>query len=298
MKGVRLGHRRVPPYLLLLAPATLYVVATTAYPVANTIYISFTDLRWDRLDVRNVGLENYAYLLDWPVTWQSLRASVIFVAWTVALQVLLGLLGALSLNRKARGTGFVRGVAILPWILPGVVVAVLFRLMFSSTNIGIVNIVMSWFGLPAQNWLADPGYAMAILIIAATWHGIGFSLILILAALQTVPKDYYEAAAIDGANRLQELRSITLPLIRPTILFVVIMQSAFNLNEVGIVFGLTRGGPGRATEVLGLSVYQQGFEFFEAGLGSAMAVMLLLINVAMTILYLRVMRGEERPLDA
>lgn len=284
---------KAKPYHYLLAPAALYVGLATTYPAIYTVYIGMTNLRWDRPTFRFIGLDNYTYLFQWAPFWNMVRNTLVFAGFATSLSLILGFAIALLLNRNLPGRTLIRGVAVIPWVLPLIVVAAFFRMVFSPSRIGLVNLMLTSLQLPLQSWLTNPVYAMAILIGTQVWNAFGFPMVLCLARLQTVPEELYEAAIIDGASGVQVLANITIPLIRSTLAFAAIMLSASNLNLIAGAYGLTRGGPGRATEVLALAIYKQGFEYYEAGVASAIATILLIVNILLTMLYIRILIGRE-----
>jgi len=277
---------------LLIAPSVIYVIAISIYPAVYGLYISLTNMRLDMPISSFVGFANYIRLFNWTPFFQILANSFIFAAGTVALQIIIGLLLALALSYPTKIRGFMRSLAVMPWAWPAVSIGVLFTFVFSSTRLGILNILLNYLNYPPVSWLGAPFSAMLALILTDAWRGIAFATIMFLAALQSISPTYYEASKVDGAGPLQELWHITLPLITPVLLIVMIMASAAAFNTIAIVISLTRGGPGRATEVLALAVYKQMFENYDAGLGASIAVILLAINIILTVIYLRVLRGR------
>jgi multiple sugar transport system permease protein len=186
-----------------------------------------------------------------------------------------------------------RSIAILPWIIPAVIIGLMFQQLFNGSRLGIMNTLIAEFGFAARGWLSSPAEAMAVMILATVWRGVPLSIILQLGGLQTIDRQLYEAAAIDGAGRWQTLRHVTLPSLKPILTINLILATAGTLNHVDIPLALTGGGPGRATEVLALSIYKQGFEQLDAGYAAAIATLILVLNLALTIAYLRILRSRE-----
>jgi len=280
-------------YLFFIMPAVLIVLGLTAYPAAYGVWVSFTNLHFAYPDSRFVGFDNYVRLATWPALPRVLFNTVIFVGSVVVLQLGLGLLIALLLNKALRGRQLMRSIAILPWVIPGIIIALMFQQFFNGSRLGIMNTVIGYFGLPSRSWFSDPTQSMAILIFAVVWRGVPLSIILQLGGLQTIARELYEAAAIDGASRWQALRYVTIPSLKPILLINVIMATSGTLNHVDIPLALTGGGPAGATEVLALSIYKQGFEVLDAAYASTIATVILLINLLLTIVYLRLLRMKN-----
>lgn len=277
-------------YLLFIMPAILVVLGFTAYPALYGIWISLTNLHFAYPDSRFVGLDNYIRFFTWPALPQVVGNTVVFVTAVVVVQLSLGLMIALLLNKLVFGRRLMRSIAILPWVIPAVIIGLMFQQLFSGSKLGIMNTVIAMFGLESRSWLSDPGQSMAIMIGALVWRGVPLSIILQLGGLQTIGKELYEAAAIDGASRWQVLRHITIPSLKPILLINLIMATSGTLNHVDIPLALTGGGPGRATEVLSLSLYNQGFQVLDAAYASTIATVILAINLILTVAYLRVLR--------
>ncbi len=291
--GDTIVKRARAPYLWFIAPAIGFVTAFTVYPSLYGIYLSLTDLHFGYQGSRFVWFDNYARLAKWPQLAPVVRNTAVFVFSTVALQMSLGLLAALVLQKRVRGTAVARTVAILPWALPAIVIGLMFNRMVSGSKLGILNYLLSQFGASPRAWLADPTLAMVILVSALVWRGTALSIILQLGGLQTIPEEVHEAARIDGAGPVATLLRVTLPMLRQSLLVNLIMASAGTFNHVDIPLSLTGGGPQGATEMLSLSVYQQGFQILNAGFAATIATFVLILNVGLTIVYLRVLRERE-----
>ena len=277
-------------YLFFIMPAILVVLGFTAYPALYGMWISLTNLHFAYPDSRFVGLDNYVRFFTWPALPQVATNTVIFVTSVVALQLSLGLMIALLLNKLVFGRRLMRSIAILPWVIPAVIIGLMFQQLFSGSKLGIMNTVIAMFGFEPRSWLSNPSESMAIMIASLVWRGVPLSIILQLGGLQTIGKELYEAASIDGASRWQVLRYITIPSLKPILLINLIMATSGTLNHVDIPLALTGGGPGRATEVLSLSLYNQGFQVLDAAYASTIATVILIINLILTVAYLRVLR--------
>jgi multiple sugar transport system permease protein len=191
------------------------------------------------------------------------------------------------------GRRFMRSVAILPWVIPAVIIGLMFQQLFNGSRLGIMNTVIGYFGFPSRSWLSTPTDAMVVMIGALVWRGVPLSIILQLGGLQTIREELYEAAAIDGATKWQMLRYVTIPSLRPILLINLIFATSGTLNHIDIPLSLTGGGPGRATEVLALSLYKQGFQQLDAGLAATIGTVILIINLVMIVAYLRILRTRE-----
>jgi ABC-type sugar transport system permease subunit len=279
-------------YLMFITPAIVIVLGLTAYPALYGVYVSFTNLHLAFPEARFVWFANYVKLASWPALPQVLANTAIFVAAVGLLQLGFGLLVALLLNKAIFGRRFMRSIAILPWVIPGIIVALMYQQFFSGSRLGIMNTIIGYLGLPSRSWFSDPTQAMVVMILVLVWRATPLSVMLQLSALQTVPRELYEAAGIDGASPWQRLRHVTLPALKPILLINVIMVTSGTLNHVDIPLALTGGGPGRATEVLALSIYKQGFEVLDAAYASTISTVILAVNLILTILYLRVLRNR------
>ena len=289
--GAALVSDRVLPYLLV-APAVLLVFALTIYPTVYVLFISFTDWNLMRTVTKTVGLKNYIDLLGDDLAIRALGNTVIFLLGSLALILALGLALALALNEPVRFRTFFRSTVVLPWALTAVVVGVMWRWILLS-DIGIVNYMLSGLGINVSFFLS-PGLALATMIIVEVWRSTGYGMILVLAGLQGIDGTLYEAARIDGAGFWRALRHITLPLLVPTLLVATILLSIRSVNLIDIPLVVTGGGPARMTETLGLYMWKESFSFHHIGYGSAVAIVMLAINLLLTVLYIRTLSRERR----
>lgn len=280
-------------FLWFITPAVLVVLAFTAYPAIYGVFISFTNMHFAYPDWRVVGFDNYLRFFSWSALPQIAFNTVVFVGSVVVLQLSLGLSIALLLNKAIFGRRLFRSIAILPWVIPAVIIGLMFQQLFSGSQLGIMNTVIGYFGFEPRSWLANPAEAMMVMIFSLVWRGVPLSIILLLGGLQTIGKELYEAASIDGASRWQQLRFITIPSLKPILLITIILVTSGTLNHIDIPLALTGGGPGRATEVISLSLYKQGFQVLDAAYASTIATVVLLINLVLTIVYLRLLRRRD-----
>jgi multiple sugar transport system permease protein len=273
--------------LLLVAPAAIYLVAFSVFPLVYSLGISFFDWSQTTSTFTFIGLDNYARLAADPVFWQAAVNTAILVIAAVAIQVVLGTALALFFDLHLRGSWFVRGVLILPMLLTPVVVGLMWRALLNP-DWGMVNWVLGELGLPQPLWLADPKLALITLVLVDSWQWTPFIMVIVFARLQALPRDVFEASAVDGAGRVATLRQVTLPLLAPAIVFAAVFRSIDAFRSFDVVFGLTYGGPGRLTTTISFYAWETGFSFTRYGYASAIAyVMVVVATVAFTILAAR-----------
>jgi ABC-type sugar transport system permease subunit len=269
----------------------LFLVVFKFVPMVEAFYLSLTN--FDLLSAPSfIGLENYVRLLEDPLFHQSIRVTVYYVLGTSSLIWFLSLGLALVFNAPLPGRDVLRTVYFMPTIVPVVVYAIIWLFMFHPY--GLLNVGLQTLGLRGFNWLADAGAILPGLILSSTWRFVPYFMVIYLAGLQNIPQELYEAAAIDGASRLQGFSFITLPLLRPTILLVVIVSIILMSKVFTNVLIITGGGPNGATRVLSLFIYQTGFQYFKMGLASAASIFLLFGTMVFTLIQLRLFREDDR----
>lgn len=286
-------------YLFLL-PAFVCLVIVCFVPMAQGIRASFQIFNLYRPGVRfGVGFQQYAQLLSDPVFVRAFWQSWYFTLGSVAGQCLLGMIAALLLNQNIWFRGFFRGMLLIPWVVPGALAAMMFGLLFTST--GLVNTMLGNLGIPQllgierfYPWLSNPATAMPTIIITNVWKGFPFFAVMFLAALQSIPKELYEAARVDGASELQMFRHVTLPGIAPTILVSTLLGTIWTFNNIDLIYVLTTGGPYFSTMTLAMFAYNQGFGRGNIGYASALGVVILLQMAVITVVYLAAYRRLER----
>ncbi|TAM63755.1 MAG: sugar ABC transporter permease [Rhodanobacter sp.] len=284
---------------LFLAPALLVLGVFFILPVIAALGLSLTDYDLYALaDIHNlrfVGLHNYWALLHRPLFWSALGNTFYFVAVGVPLSIAASLVAALLLNSPlARIRPFFRTVLFAPVVTTVVAVAVIWRYLF-NTRYGLVNYGLAEIGIHPIDWLGDPHWAMPTIIAFAVWKNFGYNMIIIMAGLQAIPPDLYEAARIDGASAPRQFWHITLPLLRPTMMLVVILTVAGYFQLFAEPYVMTEGGPLQSTVSVLYLMYQDGFKWWNLGTASAVAFMLFLIIFAVTTLLLRLARRGEHP---
>ena len=270
-------------------PAVVFFAIFNFYAIGYALYLSFTS--WDLLTPpRWIGFANYTALLSEPNFLSSLGITLRYTFETVVPLILLSLGLALLLNQRVRFSGLYQVIYFVPVVIPAVVAAIIWGLLFRPS--GVVNNAVGVVGVDPLPWLASAEYALHAIVIVSVWGGFGYATLILLAGLQSIPPEYGEAAAIDGASRWRIVKDITLPLLAPRLLFVTATSVAALLTSFVVPFVMTNGGPGTATRVLPLLIYQTGFQFLHAGQASAMAFVLLLITLVFTAVQFRLFGRE------
>jgi len=271
-------------YLFLL-PSIFILLAIGIYPTAYTIYTSLHDSTLIKSG-EFVGLSNYANILSNGRFWNSMYVSALFVAGCAGLELIVGLGLALLLNREFKGRSVARVLLILPMVSTPVVVGILFRLLYDA-DFGAINYFLNLVGIPNHPWLGDPSTALPALVMADVWEWSPFMMVILLAGLQALPRDPFEAAVIDGASRIQIFRYLTLPMLKRTLLIGLLLRTVDSFKEFDKIYVTTLGGPGTTTEVASLYVYKVGFVFLRIGDAAAMAIIMLIIVMMVSNLYLK-----------
>ncbi|UCD82559.1 MAG: sugar ABC transporter permease [Desulfobacterales bacterium] len=277
-------------YFFIL-PALLLLVVILGFPAVVAVLQSFNIL-W--VPEPSFNTKSYVRLLDDAEFRASVANTVIFVGTTVGFHLLIGLAVALLLNLEIRNKHFFRVVAILPWTVPDVIGGLIWRFMFDTLP-GIVNAVLLKTGLATEpiDWLGNPALAFPCVIFAEVWRGYPYVMLILLAGLQAIPKDMYEAAEIDGASRLARFFYITLPNLKFMFIIATILDIIWECRLFGMVYSMTGGGPGYSSQVLSLLTYKHYFIFFNSPYASAIAVVLALIMLLISIPYLRMTMRQE-----
>lgn len=279
---------------LFVAPNLAAVAVFMLFPLGFSLYMSFQN--WDLFSPpKFVGLRNFAGLFTSdPLFVIAVRNTVLYTVGTIVPTVLISLAVAGLLNRKLKGIGFFRTVAFLPLAVSSVVMAIVWQFVFNTDN-GLLNIMLGWIGIGPIPWLVEPKWAMASLCLVSVWRSVPFATVILLAAMQGVPDTLYEAARLDGAGELRQFVSITVPMIRGALSFVVVISIIHAFQAFDLVYVLTgrNGGPETGTYVLGIMLYQHAFSFLEFGYASALAWVMFAILLVVTVLQLRLTRRRS-----
>ncbi len=261
---------------VMLAPSLVFLAAFTYWPIARSLIYGFFDVQLGSTEIFYVGWENYQRLWHDALFWQSLRNTVVYMVVTVPTSIGLALVLAVALDRKLRGTSLYRSVFFYPVMVPSVAAGMVWVFLYAP-GYGPINGLMELLGLPKLEWLYDRQWALPAIIFMSIWKYAGYFMLILLAALQLVPRDLYEAARLDGVSGFRQLVHITVPLISPTLYFVVIIGVLHSYQIFDYVFVMTQGGPADATNVLTFYIYQNAFQFQDIGTASAIANILLLV---------------------
>ena len=280
-------RRRFDPagYLFLL-PSLLAFAIFIAFPVAASFALTFTS--WDILTPpRFVGLRNYQYMISGdPLFWKVVGNTLYYAFVSVPLTIACALGLALALNQKLRGVTIYRSLYFLPVVSSIIAVAIVWRWIYDG-EWGLLNWLLSFVGIPRQNWLFDPVLAMPAVIVMNVWKNMGYTMVIFLAGLQGISEIYYEAAKIDGANAFQRFRSITLPLLSPVMLFVVVISVINSVQAFGAIYIMTKGGPLDATNVLVYHLYFKAFQELQMGYAATLAWVLFAFLFVITFVQMR-----------
>ncbi|MBV8351345.1 MAG: sugar ABC transporter permease [Verrucomicrobia bacterium] len=279
---------------LLLLPCLLLIGALVIYPALYSVYLSLTNASLVGVAAthpRFVGPGNYLRLFGDGGFWHSLVVTLWFVLGSAVIgQFLLGLGSALLLRRPLRFKNLINSIILLPNAVPEVVAGYIWISMLAGGEQSTLNRLLGLLGIPSVQWLER--FPLVMIIVANTWRGIASAMILMMAGLSAVPPEICEAARIDGASPRQIFRFITLPLIMPTIFLYMLVSTVTTISIFGFIYALTRGGPGNATEIIGIYIYNQSFTAFQLGYGSAVAVVTLVISIAIGLFYVRALKVQ------
>ncbi len=277
----------------LALPAFVFIIVGIIYPTGYLLYNSTTAWSLTRLDLGQtfIGVDNYGKLLADPRFYSSLRITAIFTIATTSIQTVLGVTLALLLNRNIRGEGLVRTLLLIPWLVAPFISGFNFRFMMAP-NIGVIAQIMESLGFDAivqASILGNPRTALSALILAHVWNGVPGTMLVVTGGLKTIPEELYLAARVDGADRWQILRYITLPLVSYAILISAFLTTLFIFKAFEMIFIMTGGGPGDSTEVLAVYQYWVGIRSLKIGYGSSIAMVQLLVAFIVSIIYARLM---------
>lgn len=284
---------RLTPYALV-APAVAVLGVTLLYPILYNVYTSF--FRWNLLEspapTRWAGLENYAATLGSPAVWNALGVTARFTVLAVGLEFALGLGLALLLSTPVAGRAVWRTLLLVPLMATPLVVGLIWSLMWHS-DYGVVNYLTSLLGFNSVAWLADPATAFAAILATEVWTSTAFVYLILLGAMQILPAEPYEAATVDGASYWQQVRFITLPLLRPAILVALLFRTVFALRMFDQVWALTKGGPESATETVSVLIYKAAFQNLEVSQAATISVILLLLSSLFAFALIRTLYRRE-----
>jgi multiple sugar transport system permease protein len=283
----RLARQRARTAYLLLAPALAFFALMFFYPLGAELTTSaFSGVRADEF----VGFGNYTKALTDPVARHAFLVTLQFAVGVVVVSLVLGIAAAVILNQRLRGRLVFRGILLVPYLTSVAIVGLLWRNILDP-ELGILNRLLGSAGLPEQNWLNE--HPVATIVAIAVWQDIGYATLLFIAGLQGIPETYYEAARVDGATPWQRFRHVTLPLLVPTTVFVSVIGTITALQQFALPYLVTDGGPGDASDLYVLRVYETAFSFRDFGYASALSYLLLIVILALSIVQLRAGRRDH-----
>jgi multiple sugar transport system permease protein len=284
------NNKKILPYFLII-PTLLWLAFTIFYPIFDGIRLSFFDVKIPIIGRESnfIFLDNYIAMFKNYDFWQSLRVTVVYTVLFVAGTITIGILIALLLNMKFKGRAVVRALVIIPWAMPYVVAVLVWRWMLDY-QFGVINYILKdvfhLISTPIE-WIGDPKIAIFTVALIAIWKEFPIPAVMYLAGLQTIPRDLYEAAEVDGANPRQRFFHITLPLLKPVNVIVILLLTIWAFKRVIVIYVLTKGGPARSTETLVIQSYLEGFKFFNMSYGAAIGTFMLIVSLFISIFYLR-----------
>ena len=279
--GSNRGREAIEAYILIL-PTILGLIVFTASPVLASLYYSFT--RWNLLSTPKwQAFDNYIELItEDPLFWITIKNTAYYVLGTVPTGTVLALFLAIALNQKIRFVAVFRTIYFLPVVSSVVAISVLWLWLYQS-DFGLINELLRFMGFRGVRWLSSVTWAMPAIMIMSIWHGLGYNIVIFIAGLQGIPQDYYEAATVDGANSWHKFVNITIPLLSPVTFFVLTLSVINSFQVFAQAYVMTRGGPVNATKTIVYYLFQQGFENFHMGYASALAYVLFVIIVSLTL---------------
>ncbi|MGZ9221760.1 MAG: carbohydrate ABC transporter permease [Anaerolineales bacterium] len=277
-----------------IAPAFIVLIVVLLYPLGYALWLSFHQwtLRTFKQGIPFIGFENYAELFSNPDFLNSIKTTITFVILAISFEFILGMALALVLNQELKGKGLFRSLILLPMMCTNVVIGLMWRLLLNY-QYGLVNYYLGQLGFLPVEWLSSPKVAMASVVLVDVWNTTSFVALMLLAGLQSLPEEPYEAAKIDGASGIQIFFFLTLPLLKPIILVTLLWRFIDTFRIFDVIYLLTAGGPARVTETVSIYIYRYGFQSFNLGVSAAASFIMLLIMLGIAGMLARAIRKEE-----
>ncbi|MGL6200625.1 MAG: carbohydrate ABC transporter permease [Lachnospiraceae bacterium] len=286
--------KKMQPWLFLI-PVLLVLLLLFGYPLINSVIMAFQNYKLTQPDnIYFTGFENFMKLFGDSDSLMIIKNSIIYVVVSVIGQSLLGLILAVALKKQFRGRGLYQSIVFLPWAFSGFVVGLIFRWSFNG-EYGVLNDILMKLGLIDGKlaWLGTPGLSLAVIIIAMIWMGIPFFAIMILAALQSIPTDVYEAADVDGCGTIRQFFQITLPYIKPTLITTILLRTIWIFNSFDLIVIITAGGPANSSQTLPAYMYSKAFGTYDFGFAAALGVALMIILALYALIFLKVTKYDK-----
>ncbi len=280
---------------LLVSPAVLCIILVAFFPIGRTIYLSMFKMKLQFINLKQfVGLDNYITLANDPRFWKSIYNTLFFVFTSVSIEFVIGMAMALVMNREFRGRSAVRAAILVPWAIPTVVSAMMWSFIYND-QLGVLNDILLKLHLidSYKTWLGNASTAIWAAITADVWKTSPYVGLLLLAGLQVIPQELYEAATVDGASKIRQFITVTLPLLKPTILVTLLLRTLDSFRVFDIIFVLTGGGPANSTETISVYTYKTLFRNLDFGMGSAMAVSMFICVMIISLFYQKIL-GAKR----
>ncbi len=280
---------------ILVTPSLLLLIIIGMIPIIITVSYSFQyKVLTDPLNNHFVGLSNYMALFKSNVVIESFKNTMVFGVLSIIFQLIVGFIGALFMCNARRGVGLVRTAVLIPWAIPGIIVAYMFSAMFND-QLGVINRILQTFGIISTpiSWLTNKNWAMLVVVIADTWKQFPYIALMLLAGMQTIPGELYEAAKVDGAGAIRSFFRITLPNLKSVILIILLFRTMGALRIFDIIFGITGGGPSNSTATLLYQAYKYLFGDMNFGLGSALSTVITLLILFFSIIYIKVFKTDD-----
>lgn len=279
----------------MIAPSVILLIIIGIIPILITVSYSFQyKVLTDPLNTHFIGLENYMTLFKSDIVMESFKNTMVFALLSIVFQLIVGFIGAFLMSNAKRGVGLVRTAVLIPWAIPGIIVAYMFSFMFND-QLGVINQLLQTVGIISKPiaWLTNKGYAMLAVVLADTWKQFPYVALMLLAGLQTIPEELYESAKVDGAGRIRMFFSITLPNLKSVLLIVLLFRTMGALRIFDIIFGITGGGPANSTATLLYQAYKYLFGDMNFGLGSALSTVITIIILIFSIIYIKVLKTDD-----
>jgi len=280
---------------LSIAPAILLIGGVGIIPILITFTYSFQyRVLTDPLNIHFVGLDNYIKLLTDPSFWEVFKNTAVFAILSMTVELFVGLTAALFMNSAKRYVGIIRTIILIPWAIPGIIIAYMFSFMFND-QLSVINVILEGLGLIDNpiTFLANKHWAMFVVVVADTWKQFPYIALMLLAGLQTIPKELYESASVDGAGTIQQFFKITLPNLKGIILIVLLFRTMGAIRIFDIIYGITGGGPANSTATLLYKAYKYIFGDMNFGLGSAISIIITLMIMILSFVYIRTLKTED-----
>jgi len=278
---------------ILLSPWIVTFIAFSLYPVGYSLYLSFT--KYDplaSLAPKFVGLSNYFEIVNDPTFWQAVKNTVIFVVGTIPVTTAIAIVLAVFLNQKIKFRSFFRASYFVPVMTSIVVISTIFTYIYSPY--GLLNSLLGLFGIQGKNWLLSTQFALPAIMAMMVWASFGYYTVLFLAGLQNIPEEIYESAAIDGANSIQTFFRVTLPLLRPMLIFALVINTIRSFQIFSQIFVMTQGGPLGSTRTIVYYLYNMGFQKFRMGYASGIAYLLFILILVFSVIQMKTLSYEEQ----